>query len=80
MPFKTKKKKLKAAGRRFAFDEGVVKIIDEGRKKLIEVEVKKEPQVAAENLSYIRGDLLKIIITSVFIGGAQILLRLTLSK
>lgn len=79
MPFKTKKKKLKAAGRRFAFDEGVVRIIDEG-KKMIEVEVKKEPQAGVENLSYIRGDLLKIIAISVFIGGAQILLRLTLSK
>lgn len=80
MPFKTKKRKLKASGRHFVFSEGAVRIVD-----LEKEEFKngtsdiKQPAVGGENLSYLRGDLLRIVLTSLFILAAQILLRLTLS-
>lgn len=80
MPFKTKKRKLKASSRHYVFSEGLVKIAD-----LANVSTNSEFQTAKRNpgsiedLSYIRKDLLKIIIMSILILGGQILLRLTLS-
>lgn len=80
MPFKTKKRKLKAGTRHFVFNEGAVKIIDLGKEEFKNDPIdKKQAAGAGENLSYLAGDLLKIVFISVFILAAQITLRLTLS-
>lgn len=80
MPFKTKKRKLKAGTRHFVFNEGAVKIIDSGREEFKNGSIdKKQAASIGENLSYLRGDLLKIVFISAFILATQIMLRLTLS-
>lgn len=80
MPFKTRKRKLKAGTRHFVFNEGAVKIIDLGKEEFKnDTGEKKQAANAGESLSYLRGDLLKIVFISAFILAAQIILRLTLS-
>ncbi len=80
MPFKTKKRKLKAGMRHFVFDEGAVKIIDSQKEEFkSDTSYIKQPAARGESLSYLRGDLLKIILISAFILAAQIMLRLTLA-
>ncbi|MDO8487341.1 MAG: hypothetical protein Q7S45_03545 [Candidatus Curtissbacteria bacterium] len=79
MPFKTKKRKLKAGMRHFVFNEGAIKIIDSAEEEFKNDAGYKKQVTTGENLSYLRGDLLKIIIISAFILAAQIMLRLTLA-
>ena len=80
MPFKTKRRKLKAGTRHFVFSEGAVKIIDSGKEELKnDIGDKKQTALGVENLSYLRADLIKILLISAFILAAQIMLRLTLA-
>ncbi len=91
MPFKTKKRKLKAKSRRFVFGEGTVSIVDHGETINLSVPIKTisrkmeirelvPRELGIENVSYIRKDLVKIILLSLGIAGAQLVLRLTLIK
>lgn len=90
MPFKTRKKKIKASSRSFTFAEGTVSIVGTGKESAEAQVPKKNVQAGMgeqisrkggiEDLSYLRLDLVKIILLSVFIGAAQIALALTLSK
>jgi|GEM_PF-4734568 len=79
MPFKTKRRKLKASKRHFVFNAGIVQIVDTQKEVLGKELDKKQINIAASNLSYLREDLLKIILISVFILATQIMLRLTLA-
>ncbi len=80
MPFKTKKRKIKAGSRSFVFSEGAVSIVDPGKMSTEVPGQKKYINVGIEDLSYLRSDLIKIISLSAFIIAAQIVLSLTLFK
>lgn len=91
MPFKTKRQKLAAAARRFTFsDSGLVSYSQKSSAYQVAEEVKVQPEklreekLAAvktsggeiENLSYVRADLVKILILASLVVGAQIALSL----
>ncbi len=80
MPFKTRKRKIKASSRSFTFGEGTVSIVDPEKRSTEVPGLKKSIKAGIEDLSYLRSDLAKIILLSVFIGAAQIALTLTLFK
>ncbi len=79
MPFKTKRQKLSAPSRRYTFSSGKVSI--EGSVKAFETTPyrKSEDSLDKKDKLFLRKDLLKIIVLSSLLVGAQILLRLTLS-
>lgn len=79
MPFKTKRRKLKASKRHFVFSGGIVQIVDPQKEMVGEELDKKQTNTSVENLSYLRKDLLKIILISAFILATQVALRLTLA-
>ena len=82
MPFKTKRQKLAAAQRRFTFsDSGLAKyqIAEEKKGQVQEAEGQtademKTSRVEIEDLSYVKLDLVKILLFASLIIGAQILL------
>lgn len=84
MPFKIKRQKLAAAARRFTFsDSGLVSYqVEEEAKE--QPEKLREEKLAAvktsggeiENLSYVRADLVKILILASLVVGVQIALSL----
>ncbi|MEX2028645.1 MAG: hypothetical protein WD988_04075 [Candidatus Curtissbacteria bacterium] len=80
MPFKTKKRKLKARSRNFVFSEGVVQIVDSNKNLAPKELAPKQISNAIEDYSYLKRDLLKIVLISGFILAGQIGLRLTLVK
>jgi len=82
MPFKTRRQKQSAAARRFTFDNtGAVSYGGSFEVKVVKSKHAENVSKKANNdsevfdVSYIRKDLLKIVIFAFFIIGAQLLLR-----
>ena len=80
MPFKTKERKIKAKGRNFVFNEGVVQIVGSAKDVSGKEQGLRQVNNTLEDYSYLAKDLLKIVLTSGFILATQIGLRLTLIK
>lgn len=81
MPFKTKKQKLAASERRFAFVDGKVSFVgiktNEAKNKLDSMGYSNKELTIKEDASLAR-ELLKIIVICTVIIGIQVGLRLTL--
>ncbi len=81
MPFKTKKQKQSAAVKRYTFSGEAISV-SYGSEKPSKEDTRgaiHEVSLEQRDKLYLRKDLLKIVILSSIVVGAQIALRLTLS-
>lgn len=82
MPFKTRKQKESAAARRFTFSDGRISISNIEDQNMPSGKIHRQESVSGlekEDNLYLKKDLLKIVILSLLLIGAQVALRLTLS-
>lgn len=79
MPFKTRKHKTAAGDRRITFSENAIKYqsgsIATDTSKKVKIS-KTEDFTSNDDYFYVRGDLVKIILISVFIIGIQVTLAI----